>query len=100
MDMNMRGGILRVGHTFSAITNVISFLSREHSHAVCFEILVELPWIGMEAPHSTENNVSSSRRSLGTVVRDAATHFANWASRFGPIFWPNCEGMHGQVSEI
>ena len=53
ISSRVHGGTLGVGHTFSTITDILSFLSGKHGHAVCFEILVELPRIGMEAAHST-----------------------------------------------
>lgn len=60
MSTDMRGAVLGVGLTFSTITNIISFFSGEHSHTVCFEVLVELPWIGMVACYSTGDNALSS----------------------------------------
>ena len=55
MSLDTRRANLRARHTFSAITDILSFLSGEHGHAVCFKILVELPWIGVEAFYSTGN---------------------------------------------
>jgi len=61
----MRRAISEVGRTFSTITDILSFLPGEHSHTVCFEVLVELPWIGVEVSYSAENNVSSSETFPG-----------------------------------
>lgn len=60
MRLGMRRIILGVGHTFSTITDILSFLSGEHGHTICFEVLVELPRIGMEASDSTGTGGSSS----------------------------------------
>jgi len=68
-EYKTRRAVLRAGHTFSTITDVLSFLPGEHSHAVCFEILVELPWISMVGYHSTGNIGSSSKM----LLRDCAT---------------------------
>ena len=54
MSLDVSGIILRVERTLPAITEIFSFVSGKHGHAVCLEILVKLPWIGMmEAPYST-----------------------------------------------
>ena len=100
MSTDRRGVIPRVRRTFPTVTNIISFLSREHSHTVCFEVLVELTWIGMKISHSTGNSVLPSETPLKTAVRNATTHFANWASRFCPTPCPNYKGICGQFSEI
>ena len=91
MNTDMRGAISEVGRTFSTITNILSFLPGEHSHTICFEVLVEQPWIGVEVPYSTETAYRHQRGSPKTAARNATTHFANWANRFGPIFCPNYE---------
>ena len=61
-ERKMRGAILEAGRTFSAIANILSFLPREHGHTVCFEVLVEQPWISVHVSYSAGNNVSSSEK--------------------------------------
>jgi len=65
MSTGMRGAIVEVERTFSTITDILSFLPGEHCHTVCFEVLVELPWIGVEASYSAENDASSSETLPG-----------------------------------
>ena len=85
MSTNMRGAILGVGRTFSTITNILSFLPREHSHAVCFEVLVELPWIGVQVSYSTESNVSLSEAFPG----DCSTKCHHALRQLGEQIWPH-----------
>jgi len=62
MSTDVRGEIWEVGRTFSTITNIISFFPGEHSHTICFEVLVEQPWVGVEVSYSTKSKVSSSEK--------------------------------------
>ena len=63
--MDRHGRTPGVRHTFSTITEILSFLSWKHGHTVCFEVLVELPRVGMVDSHPTGNNVSWSETPHG-----------------------------------